>query len=402
MPLDKEQVRYLRGLAHTLNPIVMVGNKGVSQTLVDELKLALDRHELVKIKVQAEQREDRDMLIDGLLTSASAELVQRVGHTATLFRRNAKKPKIHLPGDRVRAPSVPRGDAPPRRSDLSRSSGADSAPRPRIGEERAPRPRRSGVERPRSIPGRGLREGTGGESRAPYARREAAPREGGESRAPYARREAAPRAGGESRAPYARRESAPREGGESRAPYARRESGSQASGARRPSNPYARRDELAAESSGERRPYARRETGAFSGAPNRAERSPAVRPDRGEARTPYGRGPASSTRSEYPRRSVDGDSAGERKPYARREGSDGGVRRERDRPTSGERSSPYGQRSEGRAAGAGERATRAPRPAGAAPYARKSGPSAGKPAGGPRKPGFGAKRPGGSRPPRGR
>lgn len=386
MPLDKEQVRYLRGLAHTLNPIVMVGNKGVSQTLVDELKLALDRHELVKIKVQAEQREDRDMLIDGLLTSAAAELVQRVGHTATLFRRNATKPKIHLPGDRVRAPSVPRGDAPPRRSDLSRSSGADRTPRPYTGEERAPRPRRSGVERPRSIPGRGLREGSGGESRAPYARRESAPREGGDARSPYARRE-----------------SAPREGGESRTPYARRESGSQASGARRPANPYARRDELAAESSGERRPYARRETGAFSGAPNRADRSPAARPERGEARTPYGRGPASSTRSEYPRRSVGGDAAGERKPYARREGSEtGGVRRERDRPTSGERSSPYGQRTEGRSASAGERTTRAPRPAGAAPYARKTGPGAGKPAGGPRKPGFGAKRPGGSRPPRGR
>ena len=79
MAIDKEQIRFLRGLAHTLNPIVMVGKQGVSQTLVDELQQNLARHELVKIRVQADDRDDRDNLITELVKSSGAEVVQRVG-----------------------------------------------------------------------------------------------------------------------------------------------------------------------------------------------------------------------------------------------------------------------------------------------------------------------------------
>ncbi|MDZ4813635.1 MAG: ribosome assembly RNA-binding protein YhbY, partial [Pseudomonadota bacterium] len=238
MAIDKDQVRYLRGLAHTLNPIVMVGKQGVSQTLVDELQQNLARHELVKIRVQAEDRADRENLISELVKSSGAEMVQRVGHTATLYKRNVQKPKIHLPGDRTvsERPRTARGDAPPRRSDLSRTDQPSFA-------RRASADRDGGGERasrPRSAPARGSRD-SGTAARKTYVRRE-----GGAS------------AGGAER-------------GE-RKPYVRRESGTFAPAAERGTgNPYARRDARdagadAGAPSAERKPYARRESSSSGGA----------------------------------------------------------------------------------------------------------------------------------------
>ena len=56
MALDPIQIRFLRGLAHDLNPIVMIGQKGMSDGVRVELDDALSRHELVKIRVVAEER----------------------------------------------------------------------------------------------------------------------------------------------------------------------------------------------------------------------------------------------------------------------------------------------------------------------------------------------------------
>jgi len=100
MALATDHVRYLRGLAHSLSPIVLIGNKGISDNLLDELKQALDRHELVKLRVLAETREERDQLVVAVQKHTGAELVQRVGHTATLYRQHPTRPKIALPGSR--------------------------------------------------------------------------------------------------------------------------------------------------------------------------------------------------------------------------------------------------------------------------------------------------------------
>jgi RNA-binding protein len=97
MSLSNSQKRYLRGLAHSLNPVVMVGNKGLTPALVKEFGNALDQHELVKVKLAGDDREARAEQIDSLAESAGAEVVQRIGHTATYFRRNKEEPKIALP-----------------------------------------------------------------------------------------------------------------------------------------------------------------------------------------------------------------------------------------------------------------------------------------------------------------
>jgi RNA-binding protein len=95
--LSNPQKRYLRGLAHDLKPIVLVGAKGVTPSLVAELDQALDQHELIKVKVAAEDRETRDAWIADLAGQSEAELVSRIGHTAVLYRRSKDKPLVILP-----------------------------------------------------------------------------------------------------------------------------------------------------------------------------------------------------------------------------------------------------------------------------------------------------------------
>lgn len=95
--LSAAQKRHLRALAHSLKPVILMGAKGLSDALVAELRLALERHELVKVKLVAEDHEARDALIEALTAATGAALVQRIGNIAVLFLRNAEKPLIVLP-----------------------------------------------------------------------------------------------------------------------------------------------------------------------------------------------------------------------------------------------------------------------------------------------------------------
>jgi RNA-binding protein len=98
MSLSNAQLRYLRGLCHDLKPVIYVGQKGLSDNLLAELEAALAHHELVKVKIQAEDRSGRDEIGESLATRTGAEMVQRVGHVVCLFRRNPEKQRIELPG----------------------------------------------------------------------------------------------------------------------------------------------------------------------------------------------------------------------------------------------------------------------------------------------------------------
>ncbi|MFL6593113.1 MAG: ribosome assembly RNA-binding protein YhbY [Luteimonas sp.] len=95
--LTNAQTRFLRGQAHGLKAILQVGGRGVSDSLVDELALALEHHELVKIKLAAEDRDSRDAMIDKLVERTDAALVQRIGHVAVLYRPSRDHRQIVLP-----------------------------------------------------------------------------------------------------------------------------------------------------------------------------------------------------------------------------------------------------------------------------------------------------------------
>ncbi|MGN6513343.1 MAG: ribosome assembly RNA-binding protein YhbY [Lysobacteraceae bacterium] len=95
--LTNAQIRFLRGQAHDLKAVLQVGGKGITDALVAEVGNALDQHELIKVKVASDDREVRDGMIAELAARAGAALVQRIGHTAVLFRPNPDKRRIVLP-----------------------------------------------------------------------------------------------------------------------------------------------------------------------------------------------------------------------------------------------------------------------------------------------------------------
>jgi len=97
MTLSEPQKKYLRGLGHALKPIVMVGESGLSDTVLAELNVCLDHHELVKVRVKVGDRQNRDAVIAKLCTDGAAALVQRTGNMALLYRENSEKKKIRLP-----------------------------------------------------------------------------------------------------------------------------------------------------------------------------------------------------------------------------------------------------------------------------------------------------------------
>ncbi len=95
--LSANQRRHLRSLAHPLRPVILVGAKGITDGLIAELEIALERHELLKVKISGADRDDRDAMIDALVDRSAASLVQRVGNIATLYRRSRENPQIILP-----------------------------------------------------------------------------------------------------------------------------------------------------------------------------------------------------------------------------------------------------------------------------------------------------------------
>jgi len=96
MKLTGKQIRYLRGLGHHLDPIIMLGKAGLSESIVDKTSEALDAHELIKVKVQDGCMLDRKVAADQLSKVTQAQLVQVLGRTFLLFRRS-EEPKITLP-----------------------------------------------------------------------------------------------------------------------------------------------------------------------------------------------------------------------------------------------------------------------------------------------------------------
>ena len=89
---DKKQ---LRSIGHNLNPVVMIGDKGLSEGVMLELNRALEDHELIKVKVNVADPQERREVIEQLCTDSRAEPVQAIGKIALLYRA-AQKPNPRL------------------------------------------------------------------------------------------------------------------------------------------------------------------------------------------------------------------------------------------------------------------------------------------------------------------
>ncbi len=97
MSLNISQKKFLRGLAHNLKPVVRIGQHGLSDNVMQEIRQALEYHELIKIKVGAEDQTERDTFIEQIISITGASLIHKIGYIAVFYQRNHKKPKIQLP-----------------------------------------------------------------------------------------------------------------------------------------------------------------------------------------------------------------------------------------------------------------------------------------------------------------
>ena len=97
MELSERQRKYLRGLGHALNPVLLVGKEGMSASVIAEAKRALNDHELIKVKFRGAEREARDTGLADLATATDSLLVQKIGHTALYYKRRIDRPGIVIP-----------------------------------------------------------------------------------------------------------------------------------------------------------------------------------------------------------------------------------------------------------------------------------------------------------------
>ena len=97
MNLSEAQKKHVRGLGHRLKPTVMIGDAGVTDSLLAEFESTLTHHELIKIKVRVGDRGRRDAIIGDLCERAGADMVQRIGNVALIYRENPERRRIVLP-----------------------------------------------------------------------------------------------------------------------------------------------------------------------------------------------------------------------------------------------------------------------------------------------------------------
>ena len=97
MNLTEPQRKHLRRLGHDRNPIVLIGQGGLSPNVVAEMDRALTDHELVKVRARVGDRGERDRILEALAAATRSELVQRIGHVALYYRNNPDRPGILLP-----------------------------------------------------------------------------------------------------------------------------------------------------------------------------------------------------------------------------------------------------------------------------------------------------------------
>lgn len=94
------QKKFLKGLAHGLKPVVFIGQKGLSGSLIGSIRDALDTHELIKVKfIEFKEKQQKAGISEAIEAETSCRLVGIIGHTAIFYRQHAdpEKRKITLP-----------------------------------------------------------------------------------------------------------------------------------------------------------------------------------------------------------------------------------------------------------------------------------------------------------------
>lgn len=88
LKLTTKQIAHLRGLAHSLNPVVMLGNNGLTENVLKEIDLNLTAHELIKIQVAGDDREARKLIYAEICAKTSAIAVHHIGKQLVVYRKS--------------------------------------------------------------------------------------------------------------------------------------------------------------------------------------------------------------------------------------------------------------------------------------------------------------------------
>ncbi len=94
--LSIEQRKFLKARAHSLKPVVMIGNAGLTEAVIKETGRALAAHELIKVRVLGDDRAAREAWLHELCATLDAAPVQHIGKLLLLYRP-AEEPKLILP-----------------------------------------------------------------------------------------------------------------------------------------------------------------------------------------------------------------------------------------------------------------------------------------------------------------
>ena len=89
MNLSTKQKQHLKGLAHPLKPVVLLGSNGLTEGVLAEIEQALEHHELIKVKIATEDRETKTLIVEAIVC-------ETIGKTLVLYRPT-KERKISLP-----------------------------------------------------------------------------------------------------------------------------------------------------------------------------------------------------------------------------------------------------------------------------------------------------------------
>lgn len=95
-PLSSAHRQFLKSLAHRLQPVVMIGNQGLTPAVLKEIELSIAAHELIKIKAATEEAETRQAWMDEICKTVKAVAVQQIGKVIVIYRP-ASPPVIALP-----------------------------------------------------------------------------------------------------------------------------------------------------------------------------------------------------------------------------------------------------------------------------------------------------------------
>ena len=96
MILTNKQKQFLKGLAHSLKPVVQLGQNCLTEGVLAEIDNAINHHELIKVRVTSEDREQKALIVDAIVRETKAIKLQVVGHVLTIYKQSDER-KIDLP-----------------------------------------------------------------------------------------------------------------------------------------------------------------------------------------------------------------------------------------------------------------------------------------------------------------